>query len=128
MPKTARGAVLRAFNEPLTLEAAPVPDPEPGALVAKVDLAGICFTILVVHPHGSRVPSARVEIRPPTVLVFRRANHETRRANIDHDSPVAHGQFVAVLVDLEGGKEQGEFSWAFDNSLLPIPGFHDSTE
>ncbi len=52
MPKTARGAVLRAFNEPLTLEAAPVPDPEPGALVAKVDLAGICGTDVHLH-HGN---------------------------------------------------------------------------
>ena len=36
----ARGAVLRAFNEPLAMEEAPVPDPEPGALIARVELGG----------------------------------------------------------------------------------------
>lgn len=52
MPTMARGAVLRAFNEPLTLEEAPVPDPEPGALVARVDLAGICGTDVHLY-HGN---------------------------------------------------------------------------
>jgi threonine dehydrogenase-like Zn-dependent dehydrogenase len=52
MPTMARGAVLRAFNEPLTLEEAPIPEPEPGALVARVDLAGICGTDVHLH-HGN---------------------------------------------------------------------------
>ena len=52
MPTTARGVVLRAFNEPLTLEEAPVLDPEPGAIVARVDLAGICGTDVHLH-HGN---------------------------------------------------------------------------
>ncbi len=52
MTTMARGAVLRAFNEPLTLEEAPVPDPEPGALVARIDLAGICGTDVHLH-HGN---------------------------------------------------------------------------
>ncbi len=52
MPTTARGVVLRAFNEPLTLEEAPILDPEPGALIARIDLAGICGTDVHLH-HGN---------------------------------------------------------------------------
>ena len=52
MPTMARGAVLRAFNEPLTLETAPVPDPEPGALIARVDLGGVCGTDVHLF-HGN---------------------------------------------------------------------------
>ena len=37
----ARGAVLRAFNEPLTLEEAPVLDPEPGALIARIEMGDL---------------------------------------------------------------------------------------
>jgi Zn-dependent alcohol dehydrogenase len=48
----ARGAVLRAFNEPLTLEEAPVLDPEPGALIARVEMGGVCGTDVHLH-HGS---------------------------------------------------------------------------
>jgi len=48
----ARGAVLRVFNEPLKLEAGPVLDPEPGALIARVDLAGVCGTDVHLF-HGN---------------------------------------------------------------------------
>ena len=48
----ARGAVLRTFNEPLTLEEAPVLDPEPGALIARVDMGGVCGTDVHLH-HGN---------------------------------------------------------------------------
>jgi threonine dehydrogenase-like Zn-dependent dehydrogenase len=49
---TARGAVLRAFHEPLELDEAPIPDPEPGALVARVGLAGVCGTDIHLS-HGN---------------------------------------------------------------------------
>lgn len=52
MTDTARGAVLHAFNEPLTLEEVPVPDPGPGALVARVEFGGICGTDVHLH-HGN---------------------------------------------------------------------------
>src|SRR5919106_485915 len=48
----ARGAVLRTFNEPLTLEEAPVLDPDPGALIARVDMGGVCGTDVHLH-HGN---------------------------------------------------------------------------
>jgi threonine dehydrogenase-like Zn-dependent dehydrogenase len=51
MDHEARGVVLRAFNTPLSVEAAPVPEPEPGAVVARVDLAGVCGTDVHLH-HG----------------------------------------------------------------------------
>ena len=52
MATTARGAVLREFNQPLSIEEAPVPDPEPGAVVARIDYGGICGTDVHLH-HGN---------------------------------------------------------------------------
>ncbi len=52
MTDTARGAVLREFGQPLTFEEAPIPDPEPGALIARVAYGGICGTDVHLH-HGS---------------------------------------------------------------------------
>jgi threonine dehydrogenase-like Zn-dependent dehydrogenase len=52
MATTARGAVLRAFNEPLTIEEAPIPQPGPGAVLARVELGGICGTDVHLH-HGN---------------------------------------------------------------------------
>lgn len=52
MTETARGAVLQAFHEPVAIEAAPIPEPEPGALIARIELAGICGTdIHLSHGH-----------------------------------------------------------------------------
>src|SRR5438067_684471 len=51
---TARGAVLRAFDEPLVVETAPIPTPESGAVIARVGLAGICGTDL--HLSHGRLP------------------------------------------------------------------------
>ncbi len=50
----ARGAVLRQFNAPLEMESAAVPDPEPGAVIAQVELAGVCGTD--VHLHHGHLP------------------------------------------------------------------------
>lgn len=52
MATMARGVVLRAFNEPLTLESAPVPEAGPGAVVARIELGGICGTDVHLH-HGN---------------------------------------------------------------------------
>ena len=49
---TARGAVLGAFREPVTIEEAPIPRPAPGAVVARVDLAGVCGTDIHLS-HGN---------------------------------------------------------------------------
>ncbi|HEX5500242.1 MAG TPA: zinc-binding dehydrogenase [Thermomicrobiales bacterium] len=57
MTAVARGAVLRAFNEPLALEEAPLPEPEPGAVVARVDLAGICGTDIHLQHGNLSIPT-----------------------------------------------------------------------
>ena len=50
----AAAVVLREFNAPLTVESASVPTPGPGAVVARVDLAGVCGTD--VHLHHGQLP------------------------------------------------------------------------
>jgi threonine dehydrogenase-like Zn-dependent dehydrogenase len=49
-----RAVVLNEFNAPLGLESAPLPEPAPGAVVARVDLAGVCGTD--VHLHHGHLP------------------------------------------------------------------------
>ncbi len=49
---TSRGLVLHAFNEPLTIEEALVPEPEAGAIVAAVTYAGVCGTDVHLS-HGN---------------------------------------------------------------------------
>lgn len=53
MPAQAhvRAVVLNEFNAPLELESAPLPEPGPGAVVARVHLAGVCGTDIHLH-HG----------------------------------------------------------------------------
>lgn len=50
----ARGVVLHEFNAPVRVEQAEIPEPEPGAVVARVDLAGVCGTD--VHLHHGQLP------------------------------------------------------------------------
>jgi threonine dehydrogenase-like Zn-dependent dehydrogenase len=52
MPTVSRGAVLRAFNQPLAIDEAEVPDPGPGALVAEVVYGGVCGTDVHLQ-HGN---------------------------------------------------------------------------
>lgn len=41
-PKTGLAAVLAEYNEPLTVQELPIPEPEPGALVVRVAAATVC--------------------------------------------------------------------------------------
>lgn len=52
MAMVARGMVLSAFNKPLTLEEAPIPAPEPGAMIARVTFGGVCGTDVHLS-HGN---------------------------------------------------------------------------
>jgi threonine dehydrogenase-like Zn-dependent dehydrogenase len=61
VPATSRAMVLAAVNEPLTYQEFEVPDPGPGAAVARVDYGGICGTD--VHLQQGRLPM-------PTPLVM----------------------------------------------------------
>src|SRR5919107_3561380 len=49
-----RAVVLSEFNALLNLETVQVPEPGPGAVVARVDLAGVCGTD--VHLHHGQLP------------------------------------------------------------------------
>jgi len=49
-----RAVVLNEFNAALKVESAPLPEPRPGAVVARVDLAGVCGTD--VHLHHGHLP------------------------------------------------------------------------
>lgn len=51
MKTEARGVVLREFGAPLDVTTAPIPEPEPGAVIAQVELAGVCGTDVHLH-HG----------------------------------------------------------------------------
>jgi len=53
MPTRAHvpAAVLNEFNTSISIEAVPVPEPEPGAVVASLALAGVCGTDVRLH-HG----------------------------------------------------------------------------
>jgi threonine dehydrogenase-like Zn-dependent dehydrogenase len=61
MSVTSRAAVLTAFNVPLAIERADVPEPAPGAIVARVSYGGVCGTD--VHLHHGNLP-----IPTPVVL------------------------------------------------------------
>lgn len=92
MPTTARGAVLRTFNEPLTLEEAPILDPEPGALIARVEMGGICGTD--VHLHHGNLP-----IPTPVILGHEAVGRvETLGAGVATDfngEPLQEGDAIA---------------------------------
>jgi threonine dehydrogenase-like Zn-dependent dehydrogenase len=62
---TSRAAVLEAFNQPLTISSAEVPEPQPGSLIAEVVYGGICGTDIHLS-HGN------LPIPTPVVL-----GHET---------------------------------------------------
>ena len=57
MVTLARAAVLRAFDEPLAIEEAPVPDPAAGALVARVSLGGVCGTDVHLQQGNLPIPT-----------------------------------------------------------------------
>lgn len=44
MPIATRAAVLRGIGEPLVIEVLPLPDPEPGALLVRLDRTTLCGT------------------------------------------------------------------------------------
>jgi propanol-preferring alcohol dehydrogenase len=50
MSSTMRAAVVHAFNQPLTIDELPVPQPGPGEILVKVEASGVCHTDL----HAAR--------------------------------------------------------------------------
>ena len=89
---TARGAVLSTFHEPVTIEEATIPSPGPGAVIAQVDLAGICGTD--VHLSHGNLP-----IPLPVILGHEAVGRvETLGAGVETDfsgQPLRSGDVVA---------------------------------
>jgi propanol-preferring alcohol dehydrogenase len=50
MPATMRAAVVHAFDQPLTIQQLPRPEPGPGQILVKVEASGVCHTDL----HAAR--------------------------------------------------------------------------
>ncbi len=50
MPSTMRAAVVHAFDQPLTIDELPVPQPGPGEILVKIEASGVCHTDL----HAAR--------------------------------------------------------------------------
>ena len=100
MVTMARGAVLRAFNEPLTLEEAPVLDPEPGALIAR-SRWGVCGTD--VHLYHGNLP-----IPTPVILGHEAVGRvETLGAGVTTDfngEPLQEGDAIAWASNIPCGR------------------------
>ena len=95
MVTTSRGAVLRAFNQPLTIEEAEVPAPEPGALVARVSYGGVCGTD--VHLHHGNLP-----IPTPVILGPRGGRHRLE-AGGGRRAPISPANRCAKATRSPGG-------------------------
>ena len=79
MPATSRAMVLKAFGEPLTGEDLEIPEPVPGAALARVDYGGICGTD--VHLQQGRLP-----IPTPIVMGHEAVGRiEQLGAGLEHD-------------------------------------------
>lgn len=50
MPSTMRAAVVHAFDQPLTIDERPVPQPGPGEILVRIEASGVCHTDL----HAAR--------------------------------------------------------------------------
>ncbi len=101
MAATARGAVLHAFHEPLVVESAPLPEPEPGAVIARIDLAGICGTdIHLSHGH--------LPIPTPLILGHEAVGHVAALGpGVERDftgAPLAVGDAIAWTSSIPCGR------------------------
>ena len=97
----ARGAVLHAFGEPVAIEEAPVPAPEAGALVARIDLGGICGTDIHLS-HGN------LPIPLPVILGHEAVGRvETLGEGVDRDftgEPLRPGDAIAWASSIPCGR------------------------
>jgi D-arabinose 1-dehydrogenase-like Zn-dependent alcohol dehydrogenase len=99
--ESSRGIVLHAFDEPLVVETAEVPEPEAGAIVARVDVAGVCGTD--VHLHHGNLP-----IPTPVVLGHEAVGRVARLgAGVGSDfrgDPLAVGDAIAWASSIPCGR------------------------
>ena len=67
IPKSCKAAVLETYGQPLQIREVAIPELEPGAILVKVEMAGICGTDIHQH-HGT------LTIKPPLPNI---QGHET---------------------------------------------------
>jgi L-iditol 2-dehydrogenase len=67
IPKTCKAAVLEEYNKPVQIREVAIPEVEPGAILVKVEMAGICGTD-IHQSHGT------LTIKPPLPNI---QGHET---------------------------------------------------
>lgn len=60
-PSKTQAAVLESYNQPLQLREFSIPDPEPGAIIVKVDVATICGTDVHIW-KGELAPFSRLPL------------------------------------------------------------------
>ena len=97
----ARGVVLHQFNAPLSVETVAVPDPGPGAVIARVALAGVCGTDVHLH-HGY------LAIPLPVILGHEGVGYVSRRgAGVTSDfsgNPLREGDAIAWSSNIPCGR------------------------
>jgi D-arabinose 1-dehydrogenase-like Zn-dependent alcohol dehydrogenase len=84
----SRAAVVTAFNKPLELWSLPLPEPEPGGVIVKVDAATLCGTD--AHRWSGRLQETTNADLPflPTVTVPYVPGHETCGTIVELRGPV----------------------------------------
>src|ERR1700761_5915104 len=63
---SARAAVLAAYGAPFVVRELPLPEPEPGALLLRNEVATVCGSD--VHIWEGGLEGGAVPIRPPLIL------------------------------------------------------------
>ena len=77
MTETMKAAVVRAFGEPLSIEALPLPEPKDGEVLVKIRASGVCHTDL--HAASGDWP-VKPELPAPIAAPRRARERVSRRA------------------------------------------------
>lgn len=96
MQKTMRAAVLRKFNQPLSIEEKPVPVPGPGQVLVRVRASGLCVSDL--HIQDGKIATVRLPYTP---------GHEMAgviAAVGEGVSPERIGEHISAAIDLVCGQ------------------------
>lgn len=101
MEMVATAVVLREFNQPLDITSLPVPDPAPGAIIARVSYGGVCGTDVHLH-HGS------LKIPHPLILGHEGVGTVAKLGDgVTHDftgAPLQEGDAIAWMSNISCGK------------------------
>lgn len=72
--KTMQAAVVHEFGKPLIIEERPIPEPQEGEILVKIEACGVCHTDL--HAAEGKV-KAEIETQPLKAInaIFERMKH-----------------------------------------------------